>query len=268
MRSLLFLLLFFSMVACKVNQLTGKKTFNAYSNEQLFPTAFSQYGTFLKENTVIKNTAESNQITAIGKKISAAAQQYFSYKGAPEHLKDYAWDYNLVKDEQRNAWCMPGGKIVFYTGILPIAKNADGIAAIMGHEVAHALLDHSGQTMSMSMAQHVGNIVAVKATEKQPEKKRNAILMAYGIGSSVGAVLPFSRKHESEADKIGLELMAIAGYDVTEAPKLWERMKAASGGKSQPELLSTHPSNQRRIDELKRWIPDAKALAIKVNAKQ
>ena len=163
---------------------------------------------------------------------------------------------------------MPGGKIVFYTGILPIAKNTDGIAAIMGHEVAHALLDHGGQTMSMSMAQQVGNIVAVKATEKQPEKKRNAILMAYGIGSSVGAVLPFSRKHESEADKISLELMAIAGYDVTEAPKLWERMKAASGGKSQPELLSTHPSNQRRIDELKRWIPDAKALAIKVNAKQ
>ena len=131
---------------------------------------------------------------------------------------------------------MPGGKIVFYTGILPIAKNTDGIAAIMGHEVAHALLDHGGQTMSMSMAQQVGNIVAVKATEKQPEKKRNAILMAYGIGSSVGAVLPFSRKHESEADKISLELMAIAGYDVTEAPKLWERIKAASGRKSQPEL--------------------------------
>ena len=181
--------------------------------------------------------------------------------------------HELSEREKEDAMCtylmmFAGGKIVFYTVILPIAKNADGIAAIMGHEVAHALLDHGGQRMSMSMAQQVGNIVAIKATEKQPEKKRSAILMAYGIGSSVGAVLPFSRKHESEADKIGLELMAIAGYDVTEAPKLWERMKAASGRKSQPELLSTHPSNQRRIDELKRWIPDAKTLAIKVNAKR
>ena len=127
--------------------------------------------------------------------------------------------HELSEREKEDAMCtylmmFAGGKIVFYTGILPIAKNADGIAAIMGHGVAHALLDHGGQRMSMSMAQQVGNIVAIKATEKQPEKKRSAILMAYGIGSSVGAVLPFSRKHESEADKIGLELMAIAGYDV------------------------------------------------------
>ena len=161
---------------------------------------------------------------------------------------------------------MPGGKIVFYTGILPKAKNPDGIAAIMGHEVAHALADQGGQRMSISLAQQGLNILAVKATEKQPEAKRKAILTAYGIGSSVGGVLPFSRKHESEADKIGLELMAIAGYNVDEAPKLWEHMKAASGGKSQPEILSTHPSNQRRIDNLKLLASDAKLLASKINS--
>lgn len=151
---------------------------------------------------------------------------------------------------------MPGGKIVFYTGILPVAKNTDGIAAIMGHEVAHALLDHGGQRMSISLAQQGLNLLAVKATEKQPENKRKAILTAYGVGSTVGAVLPFSRKHESEADKIGLTLMTLAGFDPEEAPKLWERMKAASGGKAPPEILSTHPSNQRRIDNLKNWIPE------------
>ena len=146
---------------------------------------------------------------------------------------------------------MPVGKIVFYTGILHIAQNPDRIFAIIGHDVAHAIADHGGQRMSISFAQQGLNILAVTVTEKQSEVKLKAILTAYGIGSTVGGVWPFSRKHESEADKIGLEPMAIAGYNVDEAPKLWERMKAASGGKSQPEILSTHPSNQRSIDNLK-----------------
>jgi predicted Zn-dependent protease len=160
---------------------------------------------------------------------------------------------------------MPGGKIVFYTGILPIAENADGIAAIMGHEVAHALLDHGGQRMTLSLAQQGLSLVALKTTENQPEKKRKAIMTAYSIGSNVGAVLPFSRKHETEADRIGLELMAIAGFNPEEAPKLWERMQAASGGKTQPEILSTHPSNQRRINDLTQWIPEEKKRAKQIN---
>ncbi len=131
---------------------------------------------------------------------------------------------------------MPGGKILFYTGILDVAANADGITTIMGHEVAHALLDHGGQRMTISLAQQGLNIVALKATENQLEKKRKAILTAYGLGSTIGAVLPFSRKHEKEADHIGLELMAIARYNPEEAPKLWERMKATSGGKAPPDF--------------------------------
>jgi len=260
---ILVLLIVFS--ACKVNHLTGKKTFNAFSNKQLFPMALQQYNSFLKENEPVVGTIEQRQIVDIGKNIANAAQKYFAFKGQTNFLKDYNWEYNLVKNAQRNAWCMPGGKIVFYSGILPIAKNIDGIAAIMGHEVAHALADHGGQRMSIGMAQKGLGFIADKATAKQPEAKRNAILTAYGIGSSIGAVLPFSRKHESEADKIGIELMAIAGYNVDEAPILWERMKAASGGKSQPEILSTHPSNQRRIDNLKRWGSGAKVLAKEIN---
>lgn len=159
---------------------------------------------------------------------------------------------------------MPGGKIVFYTGILPVAENKDGIAAIMGHEVAHALLDHGGQRMSAILAQQGLNLVALKATEKQPGKTQKAVLTAYGIGSKVGTLLPFSRKHETEADKIGFELMILAGHNPEEAPKLWERMKATSKGNAPSEILSTHPSNQKRIENLKRWIPEARWLASEI----
>ena len=229
--------------------------------------AFDQYDTFLKDHEVITNTRESEQIKTIGKRIAAAAQKYFDYKGAPDFLKDYAWEYNLVKDELVNAWCMPGGKIVFYTGILPIAQNADGVAVIMGHEVAHALAEHGGQRMSAGLTQQGLGLLLNKTTEKQPEKKRKAILAAYGVGATVGVMLPFSRKHETEADKIGLELAAIAGYDVSEAPKLCKRMQEL-GGPKKPEILSTHPANQTRIDNLTEWGPSAIALAKKINQKE
>ena len=267
MKNLNILLLILFLSSCKVNQLTGKKTFNAFSNKQLFPMALSQYEQFLDEHKVVENIKESRQIISIGERIARAAQKYYEFKGAPDYLKDYVWEYNLVQDPQRNAWCMPGGKIVFYTGILPVAANEDGLATIMGHEVAHALLDHGGQRMTISLAQQGLNIIAIKSTENQSEKKRKAILTAYGLGSTVGAVLPFSRKHEKEADQIGLELMAIAGFNPEEAPKLWERMKAASGGKAPPEILSTHPSNKRRINDLTKWIPLAKERAQEINGK-
>ena len=265
MKKISILLFVLVLSSCKVNQLTGKKTFNAFSNKQLFPMALTQYEQFLKEHTVVENTAESRDILTIGKRIAKAAQQYFEFKGVPNYLEDYRWEYHLVQDSQKNAWCMPGGKIVFYTGILDVAANADGIATIMGHEVAHALLDHGGQRMTISLAQQGLNIVALKATENQSEKKRKAILTAYGLGSTIGAVLPFSRKHEKEADQIGLELMAIAGYNPEEAPKLWERMKAASGGKAPPEILSTHPSNEHRINDLAAYVPTAQQRAREIN---
>lgn len=247
--------------ACKVNQYTGKKTLNFFSNEKVFPVAFKEYSSFISKNPTVKNTAESRQIKAIGQKITAAAQAYFEHKGQAKFLKDYAWEYNLIQNDQKNAWCMPGGKIVFYTGILPIAKTPDGIAAIMGHEVAHALADHGAQRMSANAIKTGLDFIAAKSTEKQPEEKRKKILAAYGYGSQLGAILPFSRKHEIEADKIGLELMTIAGYDPKEAADVWRRMQADSGGKAPPEILSTHPSSKRRIKTLEAHIPYADSLA-------
>ena len=251
----------FLLLGCKVNQYTGKKTINFYGNKTVFPMAFQAYADFLKKNPPITNTEGSRKIQRIGERITAAAEAYFQHKNNPSYLKDYAWEYNLVNNSARNAWCMTGGKIVFYSGILPIAKTEDGIAAIMGHEVAHALANHGAQRMSATTLKTGLDILVQKSTEKKAENKRNKLLAAYGIGSQVGILLPFSRSHENEADRIGLELMVIAGFDPQEAVGVWERMQAASQGKSPPELLSTHPSNTRRIQEIKAHIPQAKALA-------
>lgn len=223
--------------------------------------AFKEYSSFLEENEVVENTDESMQIKRVGEKITAAAEAYFQHKGNSTFLEDYAWEYNLVKNEQRNAWCMPGGKIVFYTGILATAKTEAGIAAIMGHEVAHALADHGAQRMSANTAKLGLDYLVGKSVENKTEDKQKKILMAYGIGSQVAGVLPFSRKHETEADRIGLELMTIAGYEPKEAAELWRRMQAASEGKTPPEILSTHPSSLRRIRNIEAHIPVADSLA-------
>jgi len=211
-------------LSCATNPFTGKKTLALVPNSQLFPTAFAQYDQFLTENNVVTGTADA-------------------------------------EDKTVNAWCMPGGKIVFYTGILPIAQNETGIAAIMGHEVAHALANHGQQRMSAGMLQQLGAVagnVAIKDAQT-----RNIFNQAYGIGSNVGVMLPFSRSHETQSDQIGLHLMAIAGYNPEEASELWKRMKANSGGQAPPEFLSTHPSNDTRISNLEQWAPKAKAEAKK-----
>ncbi len=252
---------FLAVVSCKTNPFTGKSTLNFYSNSQMFPMAFAQYDEFLSENKVVKGTTDAQMITRVGQRIASAAERWLDANGYPGYLKDYQWEYNLVQDETVNAWCMPGGKIVVYTGILPITQNETGIAVVMGHEVAHALADHGAQRMSAGMIQQIG-AVAGNVAIQDPEK-RNMFNTAYGLSSTVGVMLPFSRSHETEADRIGLQIMAIAGYNPDEAARLWERMKAQSGGQAPPEFLSTHPSNDTRISNLTAWAPAAKQEARK-----
>ncbi len=258
---ILVLTLFIGVTACKTNPFTGKKVLNFYGNSQIFPTAFAQYDQFLGENNVVENTAEAKMITKVGQRISSAAERWLSANGYQGYLKDYKWEYHLVKDETVNAWCMPGGKIVFYTGILPICDGETGVAVVMGHEVAHALADHGAQRMSAGTLQQLGAVAGNVAI--QDEQKRNLFNQAYGVGSTVGVMLPFGRSHETEADRIGLQIMAIAGYNPDEAAELWKRMKANSGGQAPPEFLSTHPSNDTRIKNLTEWAPAAKAEAKK-----
>ncbi len=258
---ILILVIFLGVTACKTNPFTGKKVLNFYPNNQIFPMAFAQYDQFLGENNVVENSADSRMITKVGQRISSAAERWLSANGYSGYLKDYKWEYNLVKDSAVNAWAMPGGKIVFYTGILPITQTERGVAVVMGHEVAHALADHGAQRMSAGTLQQLG-AVAGNIAIKDPQK-RNMFNQAYGVGSSLGIMLPFSRSHETEADRIGLQIMAIAGYDPVEAPELWKRMKAKSGGQAPPEFMSTHPSNDTRIANLAAWAPLAKEEAKK-----
>ncbi|MGB1270176.1 MAG: M48 family metallopeptidase [Flavobacteriaceae bacterium] len=264
-RTLLAVSIVLVVASCKTNPFTGKKMLNAYSNAQLFPSAFQQYDQFLGENKVVKGTKNAEMITRVGERIATAAERWLNANGHEGYLKDYKWEYNLVDDPTVNAWCMPGGKIVFYTGILPVAENETAIAAIMGHEVAHALADHGGQRMTAGTIQQAAGTAIAVGTQVggMDPQKQQLVMQAYGVGSQVGGMLPFSRSHETEADKIGLILMAVAGYNPDEAAKLWERMKANSGGQSPPEILSTHPSNDSRIANLKELSPFAKAEAKK-----
>ncbi|PKA99517.1 peptidase M48-like protein [Flavobacteriaceae bacterium MAR_2009_75] len=258
---ILTIAIFIGVAACKTNPFTGKKVLNFYPNSQVFPMAFAQYDEFLSSNNVIENSSEAKMITKVGQRISSAAERWLTANGYAGYLKDYKWEYNLVKDETVNAWCMPGGKIVFYTGILPITQTETGVAVVMGHEVAHALADHGAQRMSAGTLQQIGAVAGNVAI--QDPQKRNIFNQAYGVGSQVGLMLPFSRGHETEADRIGLQIMAIAGYDPAEAAELWKRMKANSGGQAPPEFLSTHPSNDTRINNLTEWAPMARAEAKK-----
>ncbi|SFZ94351.1 Peptidase family M48 [Flaviramulus basaltis] len=250
------------IISCATNPFTGKKTMAFVSNNQLFPSAFAQYNEVLTENKIIKGTANAEMITRVGQRIAVAAERYLNANGFEGYLKDYKWEYSLIESEQVNAWCMPGGKIAFYTGILPIADNETGIAAIMGHEVAHALANHGQQRMSAAYLQQ-GLAVAGNVALAKDQQAQGIFNQSFGVVSNVAGMLPFSRSHETEADKIGIYLMAIAGYNPEEASILWERMKANSGGQAQPEFLSTHPSNDSRIANLKALAPQAKIEAKK-----
>ena len=245
--------------ACVSNPLTGKSTMALVNNSELFPMAFQEYEQFLAEHTVVTGTAEARMVERVGRNIRAAAEKWFAAEGRSDYLRDYRWEYHLVEANEVNAWCMPGGKIVVYTGILPLTRTEDGLATVMGHEVAHALLNHGQQRMSAGVLQQLGAAGLGIAVSGSSESTQALTMLAYGVGSQVLGTLPFSREHESEADHYGLILMAIAGYKPDESVPFWERMAAKGGGT--PEFLSTHPSDATRVRQLRGWIPEAKRKA-------
>ncbi len=247
------------LVACTTVPITGRKRFNYVSDASVLPTSFTQYNSFLKENKVVSNSNQSREIKEVGARISKAVDRFMRRNNMSSEADSYRWEFNLVEDKQLNAWCMPGGKVVFYTGILPVAKNTDGIAAIMGHEVAHAFAKHGQERLSSSRIQQLGGAAIAIGTSTQNAKSQQLWNMAYGVSSQLG-MLKYSRTHETEADKLGLVFMIMAGYNGQEAVRVWERMKALGGG-SQPEFLSTHPSNSSRIANLNAYLPEARRLA-------
>lgn len=265
MKKYLFLGIFSTLViACATNPITGKQTLNFVSNSELFPTSFQQYSTFLTENKVITGTADAKRVDAVGSRIKLAAEKYLTFLGQSQYLKDYRWEYKLVENKEVNAWCLPGGKIVVYSGILPITQDDAGLATVMGHEVSHALANHGAQRMSAAQLQEIGGAALGAATSGKSQQTQQIFSQAYGLGTQVGVMLPFSRSNESEADKIGLTLMAIAGYNPDDSIAFWTRMSAKSGAAGTPEFMSTHPSDATRIASLRALIPQAKATALKV----
>jgi len=217
----------------------------------------------LEKNKKSKDVAKTKLIKSVGERISIAVDKFMRANNMKKEADSYKWEFNLIEDKTVNAWCLPGGKVVFYTGILPICDNEDGIAAVMGHEVAHAFAKHGQERMRNSQIQALGGIaVAYGAKDDENSEIWNLV---YGVGSQVG-MLAYSRTHESEADKLGLIFMLMAGYDGAEAAQVWVRMNKRAGKSSQPEFLSTHPSNESRINTLKAYLPEAKALAKKFNA--
>ncbi len=260
----LVLSIFLLVAACKTNPFTGERNLNFVSNEQIFPAAFQQYQEVLAQNEVVRNTPEARMLNDVGQKIATAAKRYLDANGFQGYLEDYEWEFSLIKDDETvNAWAMPGGKIAFYTGIMPIAKHESGVAAIMAHEVAHALADHGAQRMSAAQLQQLGAVAGSIAVSGRSESTQQIFEQAYGVGTTVGVMLPFSRSHETEADRIGLTLMALAGYEPMEAANLWRRMQEASSGQEPPEFLSTHPSSDRRIQNIEKWASEAKEEARK-----
>lgn len=245
-------------VSCAVNPFSGNKTLALVPNSTLLPMAFQQYSHFKKENKtkLIKGTTAAERVKTIGRKIAHAAEVYLNANGYGSYLNNYRWEFNLVQNDAANAWALPGGKVMVYSGILKIANTDDMLAAIMGHEIAHALANHGQQRMSMAKLQQTGAAVGSVAFEENQKK----FAIAYGLATQLGVMLPFSRKHESEADKIGLILMAIAGYNPQEAVTLWERMDARAGS-TPPEILSTHPSNKSRIRHIQSLVDDARRIA-------
>ena len=245
------------LIGCATVPLTGRKQVSFISNSEILPLSYASYKDVLKESKLSTNQKEVNMIKNVGAKIQSAVEDFMAKNKMSDHLKGYAWEFNLIKNDKTvNAWCMPGGKVAFYTGILPVCQDEKGVAVVMGHEVAHAIANHGRERMSQQMMQQLGGVAVAVAVKDEPEEMQAIYNTAYAIGSTYGAMLPYSRLHESEADKLGLIFMAMAGYDPHEAPIFWERM-AKTGGQQPPEFLSTHPSHEHRINELNSYMPTA-----------
>ena len=253
--SILFLALF--VLGCATVPVTGRRQLSLVPNSQLLALAAQSYDQVLDESKIIKNTEEAEMVQRVGVNIKNAVQQYMAQNNLSDQLDGFNWEFNLIKEETVNAWCMPGGKVAFYTGIMPICKNDAGVAVVMGHEVAHAIANHGGERMSQGLVQQLGGVALTVALQEQPQLTQQLALSAFGLGSTVGYILPHSRLQESEADEIGLIFMAMAGYDPHEAPEFWKRMQAQEKGARPPEFLSTHPAPETRINALERLVPKA-----------
>ncbi len=245
------------LAGCASVPITGRKQLSFIPQGQLLSFSDQEYKEVLNRSQLSSNADWTNRVNTVGRKIASSAELFMRENGLESELENYNWEFNLIDDAATvNAFCMPGGKIVVYTGILPVVKDDIGLATVMSHEVAHAIANHGGERMSQQLLVQAGGTGLATLIQNKPALAQQILMQAYGAGSQVGILLPYSRSHESEADRIGLILMARAGYDPRQATVFWQRMSSL-GGTTSPEILSTHPANARRISDIEKEIPEA-----------
>ncbi|MDD5184612.1 MAG: M48 family metallopeptidase [Paludibacter sp.] len=251
-----FILLVCLFASCSTVMLTGRKQLLLVSNADVLTSSFQSYKQFIDSVPASKDKENTALVKTVGQKISTAVEAYLRANGMSAEVSDFAWEFNLVKDTSVNAFCMPGGKVVVFDGILPITQNEVGLAVVLGHEIAHAVAKHSNERMSQQIVLQYGASAADMLLANKPAVTRSTINTIYGLGAQYGVMLPYSRTHEYEADRLGLIFLAMAGYDPNEAVSFWERM-AAHSGNAPIELMSTHPSDANRIAQIKQYLPEA-----------
>ena len=244
------------MLGCQQVPMTNRKQVLLTTEEKENAMGLTAYQEVLKSEPITKNEKATEIVRRIGQRIAAIANR-----------PDFEWEFNVIESETQNAFCLPGGKVAVYTGILPVCENEAGLAVVMSHEIAHAIARHGGERMTYQSAQNLGKSAVGYVMQKQDEQKQKIVLTAYGAASDYGVILPYSRKHEMEADQIGIMLMAKAGYDPSEAPVFWERFAGAKTGAAPMEWMSTHPSDARRSAALRELLPEAMSLYEKASEK-
>lgn len=243
--------------SCATVPITERRTVHLVPDQELTALSLQEYSKVLQQSKLSHDPAKAQTVGTVGGKIARATEEFLREQGLAEDIQNYKWEFNLVEDDKTvNAWCMPGGKVVVYTGILPLTQNETGLAVVLGHEVAHAVAKHGNERMSQGMLAQFGGVALSVALSTQPTAVTDLFLQAYGVGAQVGFLLPYSRVQEAEADRIGLTLMAKAGYDPREAVPFWKRM-SEKGGSRPPAFLSTHPAPETRIKEIEAHIPEA-----------
>ena len=258
LKNVLILLVVASLFyTCANVPVTGRQQLSLVSNAEIIPIVNQQYDSVVRNSKLSSNREQTAMVKNVGVRIQKAVEKYMAQNNLSSQLEGFDWEFNLIDDPKTvNAWCMPGGKVAFYTGIMPICKDEAGVAVVMGHEVAHAIANHGRERMSQGLVANLGIGTLGAAMGQNPGMTKQILLQAVGVGTQIG-MLKFSRQHESEADKIGLIFMAMAGYDPNNAVSFWQRMDEMSGGGAPPEWLSTHPSHSTRISDLKANMPEA-----------
>jgi predicted Zn-dependent protease len=242
------------LCSCSTVPISGRKQPLMPPESYMVSQSALSYEQVLSESTRSENSQQIAQLKKVGIRISTAVEAFMKMNGMEERIADFQWEFNLIEEEVPNAWCMPGGKVVFFTGILPFTQNESGMAVVMGHEVAHAVARHGSERLTYQMGQQgIGSLLSWGTQESEYHE---AYMQLYGMGSELGLILPYSRLHESEADRLGLIFMAMAGYDPHAAVSFWQRMAAAKG-ETPPEFLSTHPADQTRIQNLQKSMDEA-----------